>query len=264
MIPNNTERSLYAALIPPGPAHIHAIRSMAVRSNRETVAVSGFWTSLPVDYMLRVSGRAHLDVADARILPAPNMDHPLIEGLLLRTLRLNCLTYAYGDLWSELYIPAWHEESWTMTWPCLAPLAAIDSSWSPEIPLRTEFARRAAIVELDVLVAIMLGIDWDDLSVLYRARFPQLVTYEGAMWFDSNGRRIAENFNAYGRRQSKAAYRELMDHLDNPEKMPPPEGFVPPFYKTDREAEYRQSHAVFSQRLERARTEGWRPGGERT
>ena len=33
---------------------------------------------------------------------------------------------------------------------------------------------------------------------------------------------------------------------------PPPEGYTPPFYKADRVAEYRQAHAVFSERLRRA------------
>ena len=37
-----------------------------------------------------------------------------------------------------------------------------------------------------------------------------------------------------------------MAHLDDPEAMPPPTGYTAPFYKADRENEYRQAHAVFS------------------
>src|SRR5262249_45006125 len=36
MIAFNTERSLFAALLPPGPSHIHAVRSMAASDNRLT------------------------------------------------------------------------------------------------------------------------------------------------------------------------------------------------------------------------------------
>ena len=39
----NTERSLYAAIIPPGPAHVHLMHSMALADNRSTALASGFW-----------------------------------------------------------------------------------------------------------------------------------------------------------------------------------------------------------------------------
>ncbi|SNS08430.1 hypothetical protein SAMN05216276_1003292 [Streptosporangium subroseum] len=252
MIPNNTERSLFGALMPPGPAHIHGVRSMALRTDRETTLVAGFWASLPMDYLLRVTGRGHLDVADARMMPAPDSDHPLAEALLLRTLRLNCLTEAYADLWTELYDDSWTRDSWAADWPGLPLLAQVEPVWAPDTPLRIERARRAALVELDALVALMLGIDAEELVALYRSRFPQMVTYEGAMWFDPNGRKIAENFNAYGQGQTKQHYEQLMAHLDPEINGPVPDGYTAPFYKADREAEYRQAHAVFSERLRQA------------
>jgi hypothetical protein len=92
MIPASTERSLFPAVIPPGPAHIHGVRSMALVSNRATALVAGFWATVPLDYAVRIGGRGHLDVAEARAMPVPDLDHPLSGALLLRTLRLNCLT----------------------------------------------------------------------------------------------------------------------------------------------------------------------------
>jgi hypothetical protein len=249
MIPNNTERSLYATLIPPGPAHIHGVRSMATQSNRTTVAVAGFWTSLPIDYLLRVAGRGHLDVADALALPAPDLTHPLIDALLLRTLRLNCLTEAYAKLWNELYRDGWRTESWAVAWPMHPRLEEVTSEWSSSLPLRTEFNRRAAMVELDVIVGIMLGVGEEELAQLYRARFPQMVTYEDAMWFDANGRRIAGNYNAYGHRQEKDSFKVLQDHLSDPKNVPPPKGYRAPFYKANRVDEYRQAYLHFRCRL---------------
>ncbi|KWX01084.1 Uncharacterized protein LI90_2112 [Carbonactinospora thermoautotrophica] len=258
MIPSNTDRSLFAALVPPGPAHIHAVRTIALSTNRETALVAGFWAALPIDYLLRITGQGHLDVSAVRSMPAPDPDHPLAAPLLLRTLRLNCLTNAYADLWAELYEDAWRAEQWAADWPGLSPLGAVGPTWEWATPLRTERERRAALVELDALVAVWLGITAEQLVAIYRSRYPVLSDYEAETWFDANGRKIAANFNAYGHGQTKEHYERLMDHLEDPERVSPPDGYTPPFYKADRETEMRQAHAVFSARLRAAR-EGEQP-----
>jgi hypothetical protein len=255
MIPASTERSLFPAIIPPGPAHIHGVRSMALTSNKMTALVAGFWSALPLDYALRIGGRGHLDVTDARTMPVPLAEHPLAEALLLRCLRLNCLTAAYAPLWKELYLDAWSHDEWGVAWPGLRKINSIDAVWSHGTPLRTERARRAALVELDVLAAIMLEMSVDELIALYKSRFPQLVDYEGEMWFDGGGRKLAGNFNQWGHRQTKEHWQQFEKYLEDSAANPPPDGYSAPFYKADRIAEYRQAHAVFSERLRKARGE---------
>jgi hypothetical protein len=261
MIANNTERSIYAALMPPGPAHIDGVNSMALANNRQTALVAACWSSLPFDYLMRITGRTHLRASEARSFPAPLLDFPLNEELLLRVLRLNSLTEAYADLWADLYRSDWQVDAWAVNSSSLGALGEVPPFWNPNTPLRREAARRMAFVEIDVLIALMLGIGVNELTALYHSRFPQLSTYESAMWFDAKGRRIAENYNAYGHGQGKEHYGRLMDYLagDNPLSLP--EGYEAPFYKADREAEYRRAHAVFSERLERAKAEGWTPEG---
>ncbi|MEU5521946.1 class I SAM-dependent DNA methyltransferase [Streptomyces sp. NPDC047860] len=262
MIPSATERSLFVALIPPGPSHIHGMRSMACSDNRTTALTAGFWSTLPVDYAVRITGRGHLDAADARTLPAPVSEHPLADALLLRTLRLNCLTSAYAPMWSELYRRTWPGyEDWAYPWPRVQPLAGhITREWGPDTPLRTEYERRAALVELDSLVAVWLGISADELVAIYQSRFPQLVGYEGEMHFDAKGRRLAANYNAYGHGQTKQEYLNLLAYLEDPEGTPPPDGYEAPFYKADREAEMRAAHAHFQARLDNEIVAGrWTP-----
>ncbi|KOV13083.1 hypothetical protein ADK60_31120, partial [Streptomyces sp. XY431] len=72
MVPFDTERSLFAALIPPGPAHMDAVNSMALEDNRSTALNAGFWAALPLDYLLRITSRSDLRVAEARKMPAPD------------------------------------------------------------------------------------------------------------------------------------------------------------------------------------------------
>jgi len=252
MAPHNTDRSLFPAIYPPGPAHIHAVRSLAMPSNRDTALVAGFWSAIPLDYMLRIAGIEHFDVANARTMPAPDGAHPLASPLLFRTLRLNCLTNAYADLWSELYQDAWRDETWTVVWPNIAPLGNVGPVWERPTPLRTEYERRAALVELDALVAVWLGITEEQLEAIYPARYPVLGDYEEVTWFDANGRKIAGNWNAFGAGQTKEHWEQFQTYDENRVKNPPPEGYTPPFYKADRIAEYRQAHAAFTERMKGA------------
>ncbi|WP_169945297.1 Eco57I restriction-modification methylase domain-containing protein [Microbispora sp. H11081] len=258
----STERSLFAALIPPGPAHVDAVGTLALGDNKNTALAVGFWAALPLDYLLRITGRSHLRNAEANAMPAADSDHPLAPALLLRTLRLNCLTNAYAPLWAELYDPVWNGEQWAADWPRLKPLgdpAAVTPEWAYATPLRTERERRAALVELDALVALWLGMTAEQLVAIYRSRYPVLSDYEAQIWFDANGRKIAGNHNTYGYSQTKQHFEQLMAYLDPEINGPVPDGYTAPFYKAGREAEYRQAHAVFSERLRQA---GWEPPTE--
>ncbi|MEU0955462.1 class I SAM-dependent DNA methyltransferase [Streptomyces niveus] len=263
MIPFNTYRSLMAALFPPGPAHVHTVHSMALKSNRLTALNAGFWAALPLDYLLRITSRSHLQVAEAHQMPAPDPKHPLAPALLLRTLRLNALTTHYAPLWAELFDPRWagYEDWANPNWPHLNPLAAgLKPTWEYSTPLRTEHERRAALVELDALVAVWLGITADQLAAIFKSRYPQLYDYESATYFDANGRKIAADFNTYGHGQTKQDYLGLLAHLEDPERTPPPEGYQAPFYKADREAEMRAAHAHFQARLDAEIAAGrWTP-----
>ncbi|MEV4846674.1 class I SAM-dependent DNA methyltransferase [Micromonospora matsumotoense] len=260
MIPFDNERSLFPVILPPGPSHIDAIRSMWLGDNATTALNAGLWSAIPMDYVLRISGRSNLESSNARALPAIDLNHPLSSAVLLRTLRLNCLTRAYADLWEELFDSTWsRREGWAADWAGLSSLADVGGAWTYRTPLRTERERRFALVELDVLVAVWFGIEAEDLVALYLSRFPQLVDYEAGMWFDATGRRIAANFNQWGFGQTKMHYDQLISHLDYPERNPVPEGYMAPFYKADRESEYRQAHAVFSERVRNAIDAGWRP-----
>ena len=245
----DTERSLYAALIPPGPAHVDLVQSLAMADNRTTALVSGFWASLPLDYFIRVTGTGHLRAAGARMMPFGLLDHPLAPALLLRAMRLNCLTNAYADLWAEVYSDTWRDDTWAFLWDGVPPLADIESTWAYETPLRKERDRRAALVEIDALVAVWLGVDMDALIAMYNARFPVMSRFEPTMWFDANGYKLAGNHRTIGQIQTEDSWRQFQKYLEDPERNPVPDGYTAPFYKADRIAEYRQAHAAFTQRM---------------
>ncbi|MFE0448562.1 class I SAM-dependent DNA methyltransferase [Streptomyces fungicidicus] len=250
----DTARSLFPVIIPPGASHVHVLLSMRLPSNRLTVLNAGFWFTIPMDYLLLITGREHLPLADARKMLAPEPDHPLASALILRTLRLNALTRSYAPLWEELYDPQWSGyEDWTNgPWPNLPPLSMnLNPSWNYGTPLRSEYARYAALTELDALVAVWLGITSEELVAIYKSRYPVVSGYDSETYFDARGRKIARKRDAFGPDQTPEAYKDLSSHLEQPDRIAPPAGYTAPFYKADREAEMRAAHAHFQARLDK-------------
>lgn len=59
--------------------------------------------------------------------------------------------------------------------------------------LRSDYARREALVELDVLTAMALGMTLDQLKTIYRIQFSVLQSYEKDTWYDARGRIVHTN-----------------------------------------------------------------------
>ena len=164
---------------------------------RRTALNAGLWSSLPYDYIMKVSGETDVREVVGQF-PAP-VDHPAWRYLMLRTLRLNCLTSEYAPLWECLYEVEFDRDAWTSAF-VRAPgaLGVPERSWTMTTPLRTDFERRAALVEIDALSALMLGISAEQLALMWRGQFPVFRKYEYTMYFDARGRKIAKEHQAQG------------------------------------------------------------------
>ena len=227
-----TVRTLHAALLPSGATHVHGVLTLGSEDAIDLGVAAGLWASLPVDFMVKASGFAELNQSVIRRFPHPR-EHALTPELILRALRLNCLTADYAPLWEELFDPAWQRDSWTRELPA-APMGDVQKEWTMATPLRRDAERRQALVEIDALAAVMLGITAEELCAIYRTQFGVLRKYERVMQMDANGRQVpAEVLKECAKKGERADLGR----------------YELPFTGVDREAEMTIAHVEFSRRL---------------
>ncbi|MBU8827092.1 class I SAM-dependent DNA methyltransferase [Mycolicibacterium goodii] len=234
-------RTLQSALIPPGPMHIHAVHTFTLlQANRQLTVMAGVSHSLAADFMVKVVGSGHVKPSTWSQIPCP-VDRPLELHLALRTLRLNCLVRPYAALWEELYNEAWQYDSWVphigVDYAGRSPLGEVGPKWEWATPLRRAADRRQALVEIDAIVAIMLGITAEELLTIYRTQFPVLQKYEREALYDANGRQLPGKLASEYRKKGALKGEDLtVDGIT----------YVEPFVGVDRERDMELAHKHFS------------------
>lgn len=226
-------RTFQLALLPPGVRHPHSVITAQVKSLKVTTLTCGLWSSIPIDFVTKISGTGHINQAFIETLPIPDENHPLAAELLLRTLRLNCLTADFADLWEELYDPAWQNDTWvpgiTTNRADQPALGNIGPEWTMDTPLRRAQDRRQAQVEIDAIAAIMLGLNVDDLDAIYTTQFQVLKqNYEDNTIYDPHGRQMDGD--------------ELKAHLDAGTT---PDGYA----RVDRQRDMRLAYEHFTRKM---------------
>ena len=211
---------------------------------KTTAIAAGLWSSIVFDSLIKVGGKADVQGGQIGVLPFVGLN-PLLSQLVLRTLRLNCLTADYAPLWEELYDPSWRLDTWTDPSSPRPPLGDVGPAWSMATPLRTDYDRRMALVEIDALAALMLGLTAEQLCAMYRTQFSVLRKYEYSMFFDAAGRKYAKHHQTAGVRQQKGDYESILAWLDDP-STPLRVGITAPFTKPDRELEMTRAFNHFA------------------
>ncbi|MCQ9385742.1 Eco57I restriction-modification methylase domain-containing protein [Brevibacterium moorei] len=256
-------RSLIPAIIPPGSAHLFTVVSAWIPNDVGTLLaiVQGVASSLLCDYQIRSAPKAHIKGRPFSKLPMPSLNHPLLPTLVHRVLRLNCLTDAYADLWNTCvpfmrgeqdtggnkiqgdHLKRQPYDGWTGRYGYAEShdMSTIEPEWTPNTPLRQAADRRQAQLEIDALVALMLGVTADELCSIYRAQFPVLYKYDTQRdHYDKSGRLVPKEIVALHEKQE--------GNLD-----PISDGtytYQPPFITLDREAAMRYAIDAFDEKSE--------------
>ena len=253
MAPITGERTLAAALIPPGAAHVHTVASAAPPDSMHSLIIAqAVASSLLADFMTRSSGRGHIHAHDFNRLFVLSPEHELTSSVALRTLRLNCLTDVYADLWEECW-----DESFLTDTPILErhDERPIGPDWTADTPLRRAEDRRNAQAEIDVMVAMMLGVPIEDLCTIYRTQFAVLYDYDhgrgqGAYVYDANGRQLPTPVRQAWEKRQRPSSNEDMP-LSERTYTHPGSGvayvYDLPFRIRNRESDFRRIHRSLQQ-----------------
>lgn len=240
MADSATVRTLHSAILPPGPAHVLGLFSLTSRDLADVARSAAFTSSVVADFMVKVAGVANIKIGV--LVKAPLVrDGNLDQELVLRTLRLNCLVRPYAPLWEKLYDTSWQKDSWVPhiggDYAGRAPLGDVQTKWNWATPLRRAVDRRQALIEIDAIVAIMLGITAEELLTIYRTQFPVLQKYERDALYDANGRQLPGKLASEYRKKGSLKAEDLtVDGVT----------YVEPLVGVDRERDMELAHKHFS------------------
>ena len=181
------ERSLICAVLPRRAAHINGVISAAFRSGDNTVDMAALCAAVPMDAYMKIMASQNLTSVRIQGFPL-GVDAKYNNALRSRTLLLNCVTNAFAELWKSVWNDDYRKEAWSKEDPRLKSFSILTEEWLWATPLRNSYERRQALVEIDVIAAMALGLTLENLEAIYNIYFPVLQQNENDTWYDAEGK----------------------------------------------------------------------------
>lgn len=258
-----SERTLVSCILPKGSTFIYTLFGIVMPEEKQMVCLNATENSLPFDFFIKVLGKTHINYGVNMLLPLLPVEGN--QKIILRSLMLNCLTKHYSSLWKNCWDEKYQLDSWAKQDSRLdnTHFAKLTPQWTWDTPLRTDYERRQALVEIDVLTAMALGMTLQQLKTIYRIQFPVLQSYEADTWYDANGRITFTNNRSlvgvgFDRKEfelnmkdapaGKKFYRTIMDDTMPGGPVERTIEYVAPFDRCDREQDYETAWKFFEKK----------------
>lgn len=263
MVDPEGARTLVAALLPPGVGHASGISGISMQDHNQLLLTLGCFCSLPIDYMLKATAKANFQASTIRTIPIVDVKSRFAKAIILRILRLNAITSAYRSLWESVIDGCANEIGFTKQDIRLQSNDIITHDWCKENIILSDYARRQALLEIDVLIAMAFGLTLDELMNMYKLQFHILRNQEADTWYDANGRIVYTNNRAltgvgFDRKEfelnmkdapaGKKFYRTIMDDTMPGGPVERTIEYVAPFDRCDREQDYETAWKFFEEK----------------
>jgi hypothetical protein len=186
---NTNERTLIGAIMPPNYVHTNNCLSIIFNKQIDTLSFSFYSYSIIYDFLIRITGAG--DIWFNVVENLPHFSKPN-KYLLNRGLRLNCVTEDYKDLWNSNldFLPENdcfsqkinnYDSNWSL------------SDWDINTSFKSDIERRQALIEIDVIAALNLGLSLIDLIQVYKVQFPVLYKNDNQQVYDLKGKAVKKD-----------------------------------------------------------------------
>lgn len=180
-------RTLQPSIMPPSIPHVSNVISVLFGNERKLIELTSLTASIVYDFYIKSLGKENLYPETIQSLRI-GIPEKYYNDLCLRVLRLNCMTKHFSQIWEKNFHPSFVNISWSKVDKRLSQNSSLTPKYDFQTaPLKNEYERRLALVEIDCLVAMSIGLNLEDLINIYKIYFPVSQQYEDSTFYDSNG-----------------------------------------------------------------------------
>ena len=185
-------RTFQIGVLPPKSMALNTCILTVFKTDLLLIQFATLGLSLIYDFIVKLSGRG--DYYGNDLLGLPLID---AKEAYSRALGVICVNNTYSSLWASLWKDEYKNDTWLVDNNMYKPnlnynyFKKLGSNWNKvNCAIVTEFERRQALLEIDVIVSINAGLTLQELISIYQKTFVRLKTYEEKTYYDVNGRII--------------------------------------------------------------------------